>query len=60
MLLSKWYGKGIGKELSELSQLMESADQTRTTDQVNLDHRLLYAFIQLKFLIFREQVTMQH
>ena len=35
MLLSRWYGKGIGKELSELSHLMDSADQTRTVDQVN-------------------------
>ena len=32
-MLSRWYGKGIGKELSEFSHLLDTADQTRTVDE---------------------------
>jgi hypothetical protein len=45
MLLSRWYGKGIGKELSELTQLMDSADQTRTIDQVNNQYYLYIKYM---------------
>jgi hypothetical protein len=36
MLLSKWYGKGMGKELNQFIQLLEAADRSKTIDQVGI------------------------
>lgn len=33
LLLSKWYGKGIGKELNEFIRFIDMADQTKTEDE---------------------------
>lgn len=35
MLLSKWYGKGIGKDLSEFVNMLESVGHSRPMDQVS-------------------------
>jgi hypothetical protein len=50
MLLSRWYGKGIGKELSEFSLLLESADQTKSIDEVSSIIKEVIIFCSSKLL----------